>query len=50
VPTSPTCKASDRARHIERVQIVNGLVPRWLTAALRVKHVGTMIRTSARPA
>ncbi|MFT3850366.1 MAG: hypothetical protein QM739_17330 [Propionivibrio sp.] len=35
------------ARHIERVQIVNGLVPGRLTAALRGQHVGTIIHTSA---
>jgi molybdenum storage protein len=33
------------ARHLERVQIVNGLVPGRLTAALRGEHVGTIIRT-----
>ena len=38
------------ARHLERVQIVNGLVPGRLTAALRGEHVGTIIRTGARPA
>ena len=38
------------ACHIERVQIVNGLVPGRLTAALRGEHVGTIIRTGARPA
>lgn len=38
------------ARHIERVQIVNGLVPGRLTAALRGEHVGTIIRTGAHPA
>jgi molybdenum storage protein len=37
------------ARHIERVQVVNGLVPGRLTAALRGEHVGTIIRTGARP-
>ncbi|RFC34031.1 MAG: molybdenum storage protein [Candidatus Nitrotoga sp. SPKER] len=37
------------ARHIERVQIVNGLVPGRLTAALRGEHVGTIIKTGARP-
>ena len=37
------------ARHIERVQLVNGLVPGRLTAALRGEHVGTVIRTGARP-
>jgi molybdenum storage protein len=38
------------ARHIERVQVVNGLVPGRLTAALRGEHVGTIIRTGAIPA
>jgi molybdenum storage protein len=38
------------ARHIERVQVVNGLVPGRLTAALRGAHVGTIIRTGAPPA
>src|SRR5271156_3725262 len=37
------------ARHLERVQVVNGLVPGRLTA-LRGEHVGTIIRTGARPA
>ena len=36
------------ARHIERVQIINGLVPGRLTAALRGEHVGTIIHTGAR--
>src|SRR6516164_7283142 len=36
------------ARHIERVQLVNGHVPGRLTAALRGEHVGTIIRTGAR--
>jgi hypothetical protein len=31
------------ARHIERVQVVNGLVPGRLTAAMRGDHVGTEI-------
>jgi molybdenum storage protein len=35
------------ARHIERVQVVNGLVPGRLTAALRGEHVGTIIHTAA---
>ena len=35
------------ARHIARVQIVNGLVPGRLTAALRGEHVGTIIHTGA---
>ncbi|MBV9580890.1 MAG: molybdenum storage protein subunit alpha [Chloroflexi bacterium] len=38
------------ARHLERVQIVNGLVPGRLTAALRGEHVGTIIHTGAHPA
>jgi molybdenum storage protein len=38
------------ARHLQHVQIVNGLVPGRLTAALRGEHVGTIIRTAARPA
>jgi molybdenum storage protein len=37
------------ARHIERVQLVNGRVPGRLTAALRGEHVGTIIHTGARP-
>jgi molybdenum storage protein len=35
------------ARHIERVQLINGLVPGRLTAALRGAHVGTIIGTGA---
>jgi molybdenum storage protein len=35
------------ARHIERVQIVNGLVPGRLTDALRGQHVGSIIHTGA---
>ncbi len=35
------------ARHIQHVQVVNGLVPGRLTAALRGEHVGTIIRTGA---
>ncbi|WP_346296786.1 molybdenum storage protein subunit alpha [Rhodopseudomonas sp. P1] len=38
------------ARHIERVQVVNGLKPGKLTAALRGQHVGTLIKTGAQPA
>ena len=38
------------ARHIERVQVVNGLVPGRLTAALRGQHVGSIIHAGARPA
>lgn len=36
------------ARNLEHVQIVNGLVPGRLTAALRGEHVGTIIHTGAR--
>ncbi len=36
------------ARHLERVQVINGLVPGRLTAAVRGEHVGTIIRTGAR--
>jgi molybdenum storage protein len=35
------------ARHLARVQVVNGLVPGHLTAALRGEHVGTLIHTGA---
>nr|WP_320134103.1 hypothetical protein [uncultured Holophaga sp.] len=35
------------ARHIERVQVVNGLVPGRLISALRGEHVGTLIHTAA---
>ena len=35
------------ARHLERVQVINGLVPGRLTAALRGEHVGTIIHTGA---
>jgi len=35
------------ARHIGHVQVINGLVPGRLTAALRGEHVGTLIRTGA---
>lgn len=35
------------ARHIKRVQIINGLVPGRLTAALRGEHVGTVVHTGA---
>jgi molybdenum storage protein len=49
--TSPFDKAllevMATARHIERVQVVNGLVPGRLTAALRGEHVGTIIHTGA---
>ncbi|MGJ5207487.1 molybdenum storage protein subunit alpha [Bradyrhizobium sp. HKCCYLR20261] len=37
------------ARHLSRVQVVNGLVPGRLTAALRGHHVGSVITTGARP-
>ena len=38
------------ARHVDRVQVINGLVPGRLTAALRGEHVGTLIHTGARAA
>jgi molybdenum storage protein len=38
------------ARHIERAQVVNGLVPGRLTSALRGQHVGPIIYTGAPPA
>src|SRR5262245_34053968 len=38
------------ARHVDRVQVVNGLVPGRLTAALRGQHVGSIIHTGARSA
>jgi len=38
------------ARHLDHVQIVNGLTPGRLTAALRGEHVGTIIHTGARAA
>jgi molybdenum storage protein len=38
------------ARHIDRVQVVNGLVPGRLTAALRGQHVGSIIHAGARAA
>jgi molybdenum storage protein len=37
----------ETARHISHVQVVNGLVPGRLTAALRGEHVGTIVRTGA---
>jgi len=38
------------ARHIARVQVVNGLVPGRISAALRGQHVGSIIKTGAKPA
>jgi len=38
------------ARHLERVQVINGLVPGRLTAALRGEHVGTLIHSGIKPA
>jgi molybdenum storage protein len=37
------------AQHIARVQVVNGLIPGRITAALRGQHVGTIINTGAKP-
>jgi molybdenum storage protein len=51
VPFDPTLlEVMANARHIERVQVVNGLVPGRLTAALRGQHVGSIIHTGARGA
>ena len=36
------------ARNLRQVQLVNGLAPGRLTAALRGEHVGTIIRCAAR--
>lgn len=36
------------ARHIEKVQVVNGLVPGRLTSALRGEHVGTIVHSAAK--
>jgi molybdenum storage protein len=36
------------ARHLTHVQVINGLVPGRLTAALRGEHVGTIVHTAAR--
>ena len=51
-PISRSTKARCRstARHLEHVQVVNGLAPGRITAALRGEHVGTIIHTGARPA
>ena len=38
------------ARHLERVQVINGLVPGRLTAALRGEHVGTLIHSGIKSA
>ena len=38
------------ARHLERVQVINSLVPGHLTAALRGEHVGTLIHSGIKPA
>ncbi|ACB95325.1 molybdenum storage protein subunit alpha [Beijerinckia indica] len=38
------------ARQLERVQVVNGLVPGRITAALRGEHVGTIVHTGAQAA
>lgn len=37
------------ARHLERVQVVNGLVPGRIIAALRGEHVGTIVHTGRKP-
>ncbi|WP_045223268.1 amino acid kinase family protein [Methyloterricola oryzae] len=46
LPIDRAClEVMSTARHIEHVQVVNGLVPGRLTAALRGEHVGTIIHT-----
>jgi molybdenum storage protein len=35
------------AKHLERIQVVNGLVPGRLIAALRGEHVGTLVHSAA---
>lgn len=51
LPTLPVDRAllevMANARHLRRVQLINGRVPGRLTAALRGEHVGTFIRTGA---
>lgn len=37
------------ARHIEKIQIVNGLIPGRLTAAIRGEHVGSIIHSKPSP-
>ncbi|MGY4503348.1 hypothetical protein ACVWYH_007305 [Bradyrhizobium sp. GM24.11] len=37
------------AAEIARVQVVNGLEPGRITAALRGQHVGSIINTGAKP-
>lgn len=36
------------ARHLERVQVINGLIRGRLTVALRGEHVGTIVHTAAK--
>jgi len=38
------------ARHLERVQVLNGLVPGRIKEALRGEHVVTIVPLGARPA
>jgi len=38
----------ENAVHVKRIQVINGLVPGRLTAALRGEHVGTFINTAAK--
>lgn len=51
LPTLPVDRAlldvMAHARHLRRVQVVNGLVPGRLSAALRGEHVGTLIHSGA---
>lgn len=42
------CEVMANARHLKRVQVINGLVSGRLTAALRGEHVGTFVTTGAK--
>ncbi len=42
-------RSDGQCRHLSRVQIINGLVPGRLTAALRGYHVGSVVTPGARP-
>ena len=47
LPVDPTfLEVLQTARHINQVQVINGLVPGNLTRALRGEHAGTIIRQS----
>ncbi len=49
LPIDPVLlEVMENARHVKRAQVINGLVPGNLTAALRGEHVGTIITTGAK--